>query len=68
MRSWSLRISTLGLMLVAFVGCDSNPEGPAAPTVSNPNASIPAPTTTPGVMPTKTGPRAPGTNAPLKAD
>ena len=34
MHSWSLRFGMLCLMVVSLVGCDSNPDGPSAPSVS----------------------------------
>ncbi len=67
MRSWSIRFSMLGLMTVAMAGCDSNPEGPAAPTAPSPGGAATAPTPTPGVMPAGKA-RGKGSNAPLKAD
>lgn len=68
MRSWLLGLPMLSLMLFALAGCDNNPEGPAAPTVSNANPPGGSPAPTPGAMPDAGKGKALGTNSPIKAD
>jgi hypothetical protein len=45
------RLAVIGLLLGAVLGCDSNPDGPSAPTKPNPGAADKTVTTAPGVLP-----------------
>ncbi len=61
-------LTLLGLVLPAFLGCDSNPDGPKVPTGGG-NPGAPAVQPAAGVMPRKGAPakRTPPTNAPTDA-
>jgi hypothetical protein len=49
----NLRLAVAGGLLVALVGCDSNPDGPKAPTSPKPGAAVEPAKASPGVMPAK---------------